>query len=82
MPEPGSLIKRLEALREDPSMPADVSQKIQEIEDGLADSDKDLSIRANTAASRLQEISNNPDISQHTRTEIWNLASKVENLTD
>jgi uncharacterized protein (UPF0147 family) len=34
----------------------------------------------NTAASILDRVSNDPNIKQHTRTEIWNLASKVENL--
>jgi len=53
---------------------------LEEASDKLEDTDEELSVRVNTAASLLDQISNDPNIKQHTRTEIWNLASKVENL--
>lgn len=76
-----SVKTRIERLTDDPEIPDDVSRKMQEAIEKLAGEDE-LSVRANSAASILQEIGNDPNISQHMRTEIWNLASKVENLEE
>ena len=74
------LTQRMRDLAEDGSIPSNVSKMLEEAAETLEDEDQDLSVRVNTAASTLDEISNDPNIKQHTRTEIWNLASKVENL--
>lgn len=76
-----SIKTRIERLTNDPEIPDDVSSKMQEAVERLS-GDGELSVRANSAASVLQEIGNDPNISQHTRTEVWNLASKVENLEE
>jgi uncharacterized protein (UPF0147 family) len=62
------------------NVPSNVSEMIEEAADVLQKEDKDISVRVNTASSKLDEVSNDPNIKQHTRTEIWNLASKVESL--
>ncbi|MFB6199474.1 MAG: UPF0147 family protein [Candidatus Nanohaloarchaea archaeon] len=74
------LTQRMRDLAEDGSIPSNISEMLEEAAETLEDEDQDLSVRVNTAASTLDEISNDPNIKQHTRTEIWNLASKVENL--
>ncbi|MFB6191279.1 MAG: UPF0147 family protein [Candidatus Nanohaloarchaea archaeon] len=82
MPNLESVTARMRDLASDSSMPSNVSDMLEDAADKLEDDDKDLSVRVNTAASLLDQISNDPNIKQHTRTEIWNLASKVEGLTD
>ncbi|MFB6214114.1 MAG: UPF0147 family protein [Candidatus Nanohaloarchaea archaeon] len=82
MPNLDSVTARMRDLASDSSMPSNVSEMLKDAADKLEDDDKDLSVRVNTAASLLDQISNDPNIKQHTRTEIWNLASKVEGLTD
>ncbi|MFO7794011.1 MAG: UPF0147 family protein [Candidatus Nanohaloarchaea archaeon] len=67
-------------IAEKDSIPSNVSEMLEEASDELQDEDKDLSVRVNAASSILDQISNDPNIRQHTRTEIWNLASKVESL--
>lgn len=67
-------------IAEKDSIPSNVSEMLEEASEELEDEDKDLSVRVNTASSILDQISNDPNIRQHTRTEIWNLASKVESL--
>jgi hypothetical protein len=76
-----SVKTRIERLTDDPEIPDDVSRKMQEAVEKLA-GEGELSVRANSAASILQEVGNDPNISQHMRTEVWNLASKVENLEE
>jgi len=75
-----TLTERMRDLSEDDSIPSNVSEMLEEASDKLEDTDEELSVRVNTAGSLLDQISNDPNIKQHTRTEIWNLASKVENL--
>ena len=77
-----ALIARMRDIAEQNSLPSNVSDMLREACDKLEDEDTDMSVRVNTAGSILDQISNDPNIKQHTRTEIWNLASKVESLND
>jgi uncharacterized protein (UPF0147 family) len=77
-----ALAERMRDIAEQGSLPSNVSEMLEEAANKLEDEDKDLSVRVNTAGSLLDQISNDPNIKQHTRTEIWNLASQVENLND
>ena len=67
-------------MAEKDSMPSNVSDMLEDAAEELENDDKDLSVRVNAASSLLDQISNDPNIRQHTRTEVWNLASKVESL--
>ncbi len=67
-------------IAEKDAIPSNVSEMLEEASEELQDEDKDLSVRVNAASSILDQVSNDPNIRQHTRTEIWNLASKVESL--
>lgn len=75
-----ALSSRMKDMAEQDSIPSNVSEMLNQAAEKLEDEEEELSVRVNSAASILDEISNDPNIKQHTRTEIWNLASKVENL--
>lgn len=77
-----ALAERMREIAEQKSIPSNVSEMLEEAASKLEDEEKELSVRVNSAGSLLDQISNDPNIKQHTRTEIWNLASKVENLDD
>jgi uncharacterized protein (UPF0147 family) len=62
------------------AIPSNVSEMLEEAAEELQDEDRELSVRVNAASSILDQVSNDPNIRQHTRTEIWNLASQVESL--
>lgn len=75
-----ALSSRMKDMAEQDPIPSNVSEMLNQAAEKLEDEEEELSVRVNSAASILDEISNDPNIKQHTRTEIWNLASKVENL--
>ena len=77
-----ALADKMRDMADQGPLPSNVSEMLEEAADKLEEKDKDLSVRINTAGSLLDQISNDPNIKQHTRTEIWNLASQVENLND
>jgi len=70
----------MEDMAEKDSIPSNVSEMLDDAADELREEEKDLSVRVNAASSLLDQVSNDPNIRQHTRTEVWNLASKVESL--
>ncbi|MFB6294314.1 MAG: UPF0147 family protein [Candidatus Nanohaloarchaea archaeon] len=78
MSEIDTAIQRMEDLKEDDTVPSNVKDALDRCIETLEDGDEDLSVRINTAASFLDEVSNDPNIAQHTRTEIWNIASMLE----
>jgi len=80
MQKVSTVTQRMKDLAENGSVPSNVGELLKEAAEKLEDEEEELSIRVNTASSMLDQISNDPNIKQHTRTEIWNLASKVENL--
>lgn len=82
MPNLESVTARMRDLASNSSLPSNVSELLEDAAEKLEDEEDDLSVRVNSTASILDQISNDPNIKQHTRTEIWNLASKVEGLTD
>ncbi len=77
-----TVTSRMKDISERSSLPSNVSEMLEEAAAILEDVDKEFSVRINSAASLLDQISNDPNIKQHTRTEIWSLASKVEGLEE
>lgn len=75
-----AVVKQMRDMAEKESIPSNVSDMLVEAADELENEERDISVRVNSASSILDEVSNDPNIRQHTRTEIWNLASKVESL--
>lgn len=80
MPSVESVTQQMRDLADQDAVPSNVAEMIREAAEELETEDKDLSVRVNTASSLLDQVSNDPNIKQHTRTEIWNLASKTESL--
>ncbi len=72
------VIQRMEELKEDEDVPSNVKDALDRCIETLQDGDEEFSVRVNTAGSYLDEVSNDPNIAQHTRTEIWNIASLLE----
>lgn len=82
MSEVDQVTQKMENLAEKERVPSNVTEMLQEAREILENNDKDLSVRVNSASSILDRVSNDPNIRQHTRTKIWNLASEVESLND
>lgn len=77
-----TVISRIEDLQDGGSIPSNVKDLLADSIEALEDEDEELSVRINTATSFLDEISNDPNIAQHTRTEVWNIASMLESIED
>lgn len=74
------VVDKMSDMADQDAIPSNVSEMLEEAAEELQNEDRELSVRVNAASSILDQVSNDPNIRQHTRTEIWNLASQVESL--
>jgi len=74
-----STIEVLRELQEDGSVPKNVKEKIITTVNALEE-DTEVSIKVNKALHELEEIADDPNLQQYTRTQIWNIVSVLEKL--
>ena len=72
-------LETLKILEEESNIPKNVKAKVQEIIQTL-DQETETFIKTNKALDELDEISNNPSIDQHIRTQVWNIVSLLEKV--
>lgn len=72
----------MERVVEDMSVPRNIRRAAKEAKDSLRESDDDPVVRAASAISILDEISNDPNMPVHARTTIWNALSVLETVKE
>lgn len=70
----------LEYIMENNTVPRNIREAARESNELLKSEDKDLSVRISTVLTKLDEISNDPNIPVHARTLIWEVLSKLESI--
>ena len=73
-------IQMLQQLMDDSTIPRNIRRVADETRSVLSDSSKPLGLRAATAISIIDEISNDPNMPVHARTRIWELVSQLETV--
>ncbi len=67
-------------MADDNSVPRNIRRAAGEAKNALLNADNDAMVRASSAISILDEISNDPNMPVHTRTMIWNAISVLETI--
>lgn len=70
----------LEYIMENNSVPCNIREAAQESNTLLKDESQDQSVKISTVLTKLDEISNDPNIPVHARTLIWEVLSKLESI--
>jgi len=70
----------LKHIMENPSVPRNIRRTADESNTILNNEDDDETVRVSEVISRLDEISNDPNIPIHARTLIWEVLSKLESI--
>lgn len=76
----GEVSEILEYIMENNSVPRNIREAAQDSNTLLKDEEQDLSVRVSTVLTKLDEISNDPNIPVHARTLIWEVLSKLESI--
>ena len=73
-------VEVLERIMSDDAVPRNIRRSAENVKSILMNENVSKAIRAASAISILDEISNDPNIPLHTRTLIWNVASQLETI--
>ncbi|MHC1627164.1 MAG: UPF0147 family protein [Methanoculleaceae archaeon] len=73
-------IQMLQQITEDSTIPRNIRRVADETRKVLMDDERGLGLRAATAISMIDEISNDPNMPVHARTKIWELVSQLETV--
>lgn len=73
-------VEVLERIMSDDAVPRNIRRSAENVKAILQDKNVNEAIKAASAISVLDEISNDPNIPLHTRTLIWNVASQLETI--
>ncbi|MBN2735147.1 MAG: UPF0147 family protein [Methanomicrobiaceae archaeon] len=73
-------IQMLQAILDDTTIPRNIRRVADETKKVLMDNSQGLGLRAATALSLIDEVSNDPNMPVHARTRIWELVSQLETL--
>jgi len=74
------IVKVLDQLIEDTSVPRNIRRSAEEAKQALLDKEKDAGVRVSSAIYILEEISNDRNLPMHARTLVWNIASELETV--
>gem|GEM_PF-82469 len=84
MPNPQKTIENcilmLQHIMDDSTIPRNIRRVADETRQLLTNDSKELGLRAAEAISKIDEISNDPNMPVHARTRIWELVSKLETI--
>lgn len=72
----------MDRVSEDMSVPRNIRRAAKEAKESLLEEGDDPVVKAASAISTLDEISNDPNIPVHTRTTIWNALSVLETIKE
>ncbi|MBP5083294.1 MAG: UPF0147 family protein [Methanomicrobium sp.] len=73
-------VQMLSAIIDDSTIPRNIRKVADETRKVLSDDSQALGMRAATALSLVDEVSNDPNMPVHARTRIWELVSQLETL--
>jgi len=73
-------VEVLERIMSDDAVPRNIRRSAENVKAILLDVNINDAVKAASAISILDEISNDPNIPLHTRTLIWNVASQLETI--
>ncbi len=73
-------VQMLQHIMEDNTIPRNIRRVADETRVLLMNNNKGIGLRAAEAISKIDEISNDPNMPVHARTRIWELVSQLETI--
>ncbi|HOB07605.1 MAG TPA: UPF0147 family protein [Methanoculleus sp.] len=73
-------IQMLQNISEDSTIPRNIRRAADSTKSVLLDESQSIGLRAATAISMIDEVSNDPNMPVHARTRIWELVSQLETV--
>lgn len=75
------ILKLVNEIIEDRTVPKNIRSAVEEARKNLTENDgRDWDVRVSTAISILDEITNDPNIPNYTRIQVWNIVTMLEEI--
>jgi uncharacterized protein (UPF0147 family) len=74
--------KLLDEINSDRTVPRNIRTLIEQAKRDLNNAANEMPVRINSAISLLDEVSNDPNIPIYSRTQIWNIVSMLEVISE
>jgi len=78
--ELSEILEALDYLQKDMMIPKNVRHKIKNAYFTLSEKDKNLPLRIDKSIQELDEITEDPNLPIDTKTQLWNIFSKLEGI--
>ena len=75
-----NIFDALEEIERDADVPKNVRATIKDVTSALAEANKSLALRIDKSLQKLDEVSSDPNVPMHARTQIWNIVSILESI--
>ncbi len=76
------IVASISELREDNTVPKNVKEKVQAVIQILNDEKEELSMRIDKALQILDDVAEDSNLQSYTRTQVWNIVSMLEKVTE
>lgn len=73
------IIESLQQIEEDSTVPKNVRSKVKNTKT-ILEENQEIAVKINRSLQELDELSDNPNIPQYIRTQIWSIVSKLESI--
>ncbi|MHC1579391.1 MAG: UPF0147 family protein [Candidatus Alkanophagales archaeon] len=73
-------VELLDKIIEDMTVPRNIRRAATQVKNELLSGKESLAVRATSAISTLEELTNDPNIPLHARTTIWSIVSQLETV--
>lgn len=72
------IMAMIDDLARDRRVPRNIRTALSKVLDDMQNPNEQMTVKLNSAISVLDEVSNDPNIPPHTRTQVWNIVSMLE----
>ncbi len=76
------VVELINDMETDKSIPKNVRVVLEDIKTLLADNSRELGLRVDSAMQMIENVSLDPNLSPYIRTQVWNLTSLLENVSE
>ncbi|WP_456486896.1 UPF0147 family protein [Candidatus Alkanophaga liquidiphilum] len=73
-------VELLDKIIEDMTVPRNIRRAATQVKNELLSGKESLAVRATSAISTLEELTNDPNMPLHARTTIWSIVSQLETV--
>ena len=74
------VIEIFDLINNDSTVPKNIKQAVSEMDLMIKEKNEDMALKINKILQKLEDLTEENNLPEHTRTQIWNIASLLESI--